>query len=499
MKLQFNKTSIRCLETALQQVKNTEVTQEMRLPDGMPDIGRVLTTWGQIIIRSKQWLGDALQLSGGVMMWVLYVPEDGTEPRSVDSWIPFQINWNLGEGKREGPMRIIPALTFTDSRSTSSRKLMMCAGVSVMVQALSPMDAELYTPEAVPEDVQLLKRTYPVAVPVEGGEKTFLIDDEFTLPKTGAAPQKLLGLTVTPEITEKKVMSDKVVFKGQLQVHSVCRYDDGEIRSAEQVVPFSQLADLDSTYGPDAQADICMAVTSLEPDMTQPGQIRLKCGLVAQYLIDDRHVLELIQDAYSTSRDVQMEEFLLKLPVILDEKMEYMQVEQPLSGQTGRVVYTRFLPDFPKRRAAGNGGELELSGRFQMLSYDDEDVLQGISARWEGDTQFHADDDCNLLITAKPSGKVQILSSMDDMTASAQLQLSIRCGKTEQIPMITGLELGELGEGDPERPSLILRNGNGETLWEIAKQSNSTVAVIQSANGLDGEAAPDRMILIPVL
>ena len=499
MKLQFNKSSIRCLETALQQVKNTEVTQELRLPDGMPDIGRVLNTWGQMIIRSKQWQGDTLQLSGGVMVWVLYAPEDGTEPRSVDGWMTFQINWNLDEVKREGPMRIIPMLTFTDSRSTSSRKLMMRAGLSALVQALSPMDAEVYTPEAVPEDVQLLKRIYPVAVPVEGGEKTFLIDDELTLPEAGAVPQKIMGLTVTPEITEKKVMSDKVVFKGQLNVHSVCRYDDGEIRSVEQSVPFSQLADLDSTYGTEAQADICMAVTSLEADMTQPGQIRLKCGLVAQYLIDDRHVLELIQDTYSTDRDVRGEESLLKLPVILDEKTEYMQVEQPLTGQSGRVVDARFLPDFPKHRAGGNNGELEATGKIQMLIYDDEGVLQGASARWEGNSQLHADDACNLLMSAKPNGKIQILTSMDDMVACTQLQLSIRCSKTEQIPMITGMEMEDLREGDPDRPSLILRNGNGESLWDLAKQSNSTVAAIQSVNGLDGEVAPDRMILIPVL
>lgn len=499
MQLQFNNSSIRCLETVLQQVKNTEVNQELRIPDGMPDIGRVLTTWGQAIIRGKQWNGAELQLSGGVMIWVLYAPEDGTEPRCVESWIPFQMSWNLDEAKREGPMRIMPLLTFADSRSTSARKLMLRSGISVMVQALSPMDAEIYVPTEVPGDIQLLKRTYPVTVPVEGGEKTFTVDEEVTLPDLGTSAQKLLSLTVEPDITEKKVMSDKVVFKGVLHIYAVCRYEDGQIRATEQSVPFSQLSDLDGTYGTDARTDIRMAVTGLETDMAQSGMVRLKCGLVAQYLVDDRHVLELVQDAYSPKREVQAEKTTLVLPVHLDEWTEHIPLEQPVSGQTGRVMDSRFLPDFPRRRAVGNSTELEMGGRFQVLSHDEEGVLQGFSSRWEGAVPLQADEACNLLVTVRPGGKVQTMSSMDDISLSTQLQLSVCCGKLEQLPMVTGMELGDIQEADPSRPSVILRNGAGEALWDIAKQSNSTVDAIRRVNGLDGEIAPERMLLIPVI
>ena len=499
MQLQFNSSIIRCLETALQQVKNTEVTQELRLPDGMPDIGRVLTAWGQVIIRSKQWQGDILQVNGGVMLWVLYAPENGTEPRSVDSWIPFQMSWNLSEEKREGPMRLMPLLTFADGRSISARKLMLRAGISMMVQALSPVDVQVYGPGEVPQDVQLLRRTYPLRVPVEGGERTFLIDDELTLPETGANPEKMLAVTVSPEITEKKVMSDKTVFKGVLQVHTVCRYDDGQIRSCEQPIQFSQIAELDTAHGPEAVADIRMAVTSLEAELGTNGVIRIKCGLVAQYLVHDRQILELVQDAFSPHRDLEIQESLLELPVLLDEQLEHIQVEQTVSGLNGRVMDARFLPDHPKRRQTGSGTDLELSGRFQILSYDAEDVLQGTASRWDGELHLCADESSELLSSVRSVGKVQTMSSMDDSALSLQFLLSVTAGKTEHLPMVTGMELGMLRDRDPARPSVILRNGAEEPLWDLAKQGNSTVAAIRSANGLEGEYAPDRMILIPVL
>ena len=56
MELQFEKKLIPCLRTVMRQVQTQEQTQEeVRLPEGMPDIGRVLSSWGQVLIRGKEW------------------------------------------------------------------------------------------------------------------------------------------------------------------------------------------------------------------------------------------------------------------------------------------------------------------------------------------------------------------------------------------------------------------------------------------------------------
>ena len=51
MQFSFPKKVLQCLECAVEEVKNVEITQELRLTDGMPDIGRVLTAWGQVMLR----------------------------------------------------------------------------------------------------------------------------------------------------------------------------------------------------------------------------------------------------------------------------------------------------------------------------------------------------------------------------------------------------------------------------------------------------------------
>jgi hypothetical protein len=65
--------------------------------------------------------------------------------------------------------------------------------------------------------------------------------------------------------------------------------------------------------------------------------------------------------------------------------------------------------------------------------------------------------------------------------------------------MITGLELGELQQPDPRRPSLILKRTGGKSLWELAKQNGSTVTAIERANNLQTEPEAEQMLLIPVI
>jgi hypothetical protein len=65
--------------------------------------------------------------------------------------------------------------------------------------------------------------------------------------------------------------------------------------------------------------------------------------------------------------------------------------------------------------------------------------------------------------------------------------------------MITAVELGQQKQPDPNRPSLILRRAGDQRLWDLAKDSGSTMDAIRRANGLKGDPLPDQMLLIPVI
>lgn len=498
MELQFEKKQFSYMGQALNEVQNQEQTQELKLTDGMPDIGKVLGAWGQVIARSKEWRGDSAAFSGGVMVWVLYAPEDGSAPRSMECWIPFQMKWELPQDSNEGVLRIGCLLRFVDARTVSARKLMVRCGVAAQAQAMIPMEAEIYTAEEKLADAQLLRSTYPIRLHREAGEKEFLMDEELTLPGSCPLPEKLVYYTMCPEVTEQKVMANKAVFRGNGNLHVLYRSEEGQLCSWLFELPFSQLAELEGSYSADAAVDVQMGVTSMELDVDDEGHLRFKCGLVGQYLVDDRQMLELVEDAYSPGRELDITRRELELPALLESRRENIFGEQTVAMNAGTIVDCTFHADFPRQRRTAEGIELELPGQFQVLAYDENGTLQAGTVRWEGQWSMRAGEDSRVDITAQPGAAPQAVAGSDQVAVQGDVRLGLTTRAAKGMRMVTGLELGEPIAKDPGRPSLILRRVGNERLWDIAKSIGTTVDAIMEANDLDDEPDDDRMLLIPV-
>ena len=192
MELQFEKSTCPFLRRVVREVQNQEQTLEVKLSDGMPDIGRVLCAWGQVILRSKEWRSDSISVSGGIQTWVLYAPEDGSDARCVEGWLPFQIHWPLSGNDRDGDIRVNCLVRFVDARSVSPRKMMLRAGVAAEAEAYVSDQAEIFRSTELPGDIQLLKNRYPVRLMKEAGEKAFAQDEDLLIPASAAI--SLVGL-----------------------------------------------------------------------------------------------------------------------------------------------------------------------------------------------------------------------------------------------------------------------------------------------------------------
>ncbi len=490
MELQFEKSGLDCLMTAERDVKNVEQTQELRLPDTMPDIGKVLCSWGQVLLRGKEWRSGGMSASGGVMVWVLYLPEDGTQPQTVETWVPFQVKWDFPDTERDGIMNVNFLLRCVDARSLSARKLLVRIGVSAMGQAMVPGRVELMMPAQVPQDVQLLRRSYPVKLPREAGEKPFELDEELSAPPM----EKILRYQLQPELIDRKIMAGKVVFRGAAALRVLYRDEDGGMKSWEGEIPFSQFADLEGEYDDTADAFITPAVTNLELERTENGQLHLKAGLTGQYVVYDRPVIEVVEDAYSPSREVRAHYEEVAMPMVLDQRQETVRMEQnaPVDGQ---VMDVFFMTEHPTARRDGDSVSMELGGTFQMLLRDGDGVLRGETVKTQGAWTLPAHEDSRISGISTPSGWAQ--SAAGRVFGDVDVTASTVAG--QGIPMVTGLTLGDEATPDPMRPSLILRRAGQEPLWELAKRCGSTVNAICEANDLSGEPESGMMLLIPVI
>ncbi len=499
MQLQFDKSELTHLETLVNRVQEQEQTQEIRLPDGMPDIGKILGAWGQVLVRSKEWRSGGMGVSGGVMVWVLYAPDEGGSPRCLDAWIPFQMNWDLPDKGRDGAVHVGALLKNVDARITSARKIMIRTNIALLGQAMLPSSTSVAVMQEVPEDVQILKNTYPVRIPKEAGEKPFAIDETLAMPASCPKIAELIRYSLRPEMIDQKVISDKVVFRGICIMHIMYRGEDDGVYSWDFEIPFSQYTELDRDYESDAFPSILPVVTNMELTRDEDGNLQFKAGLSCQYIIYDRDVITLASDAYSPRRAVSPDIEQLQLPMVLENAKETVNAEINLQEEMVRVADVAFYPDYPISAVSDDRAVVMLSGVFQVLGYDNEGNLVSYTPKWEKEWELPCANDCKMEVTVSSSGDPQAMTGGDTVSLRGGVLLDVLTTASQGLPMITGLEVGEQTQPDPNRPSLILRRCGEEELWDVAKKCGSTVEAIQKPNHLKKRPDSNQILIVQVL
>ena len=390
MEQQWKRNAVEYLDTALQEQRSMELTQELRLGEGMPDVGQILWTQAQCILRSKEWLRDSVSVSGGVNMRILYLPEDGSGVRCAEDWIPFRMEWELSEDTPQGWLKVDCLVRSSDARSISARKILLRTGIQLQAEAFVPAQAQIAEPEEASGRVELLKTTWPLRLRKETGEKTFTLEEEPELPNSAPEPEKLLSCCLEPRLTECRVLGNKLIFRGNGELHILYRSREGQIHSWEFTLPFSQFVQLEGSYGNDAQGDMTVCLTELEGELTPEGKIRLKAGLTGQYLVTDKQLITTVEDAYSPGRELELEKAEITLTVVLENRRETIRPEQRIPADADIVVDTVFLPEFPRLRQTESGWEQMNGGQFQSLYYGTDGTLHSAGSRWEETKQIPA-------------------------------------------------------------------------------------------------------------
>ena len=496
MEIQFDKIPVEYLQKLNDGLRTQEQTLEVRLSEGMPDIGRVLGAWGQVIVRGKEWNGDHMAVSCGVMAWVLYTPEDEEGVRNVEAWLPFTMKWDLPNTPHDGKILISCQLKSVDARSTSARKLMIRATLGVVGEAWLSCQTQVSVPGELPEDVELLTATYPIMLPREAGEKAFQIEEDITT--TGPKPEKLLYYCLQPELLDKKVMSGKVVFRGSAQLHVLYRGEDGNLYTWDYDLPFSQYGDMEGEYDQDSTVSVRLCVTGLDVVLDENGSLQAKVGLLGQYLLFDRTMVTVAEDAYSPHRQLHLQQEQLELPSVLDQTTQIIHAEQDYQSEVQQIVDLTFYPFHGQSQRTDIGIELSVSGQFQMLYYDTAGELHSAVTPWEGNWNLQTAQDTAMDTHTFPIGKSQAIPGAGRVNLRADVGIDGTISSGQGMPILTGMELEELKKPDPNRPSLLLCRKGNQRLWDVAKKTGSTVDTIMESNHLETEPEDNRVLLIPI-
>ena len=308
------------------------------------------------------------------------------------------------------------------------------------------------------------------------------------------AVSKVIGCRLFPSVSEQKVLANRLVFRGKCSLQLRYLTEDGEQQLWQTELPFSNYTELRNEYDTSVTAWIVPAVTALETELNDMGQLVLRADISGQYTVFDRMLLKIVEDAYSPHRDVQPQVRSINVPALLDRRELVIPIQTPVGSDMDRFEAPMILYRQPYVTSEEDGLIVGVSGEIQIVGHDREGAWICDNLRFDEHTSFAGAYENRLELWPGMTSFIDYGGS----AVTGEIGVTAFSYQSEPMNVLTGIEIGELKPADSHRPSVVVKRAGEEDLWTLARQYGSTVDAICKANQINDEPHPGMMLLIPV-
>lgn len=495
MELQFEKTSLAFLDRTLNETRGQEVTAEVIVPDSFPDAERILCTSASCVLRGKECRTGSIILSGGIRASTLYVPEDGSWARPLDAYIPFSVRIDHPSAGESMQVLSCCAVRQADARLLNSRKILFRVSIGCTVQGFEARTEELCTLKDKPEQLEIRTQSYPLRLPLMTAEKPFVMTEDVELGAGEPPVTQIVSYTTVPEITDRKIVGARAVFKGELALHVLYQTAEHALMTLSRRIPFSQYCDLPEDADGDAM-DAWLCVTGAELEAEDGGaRLVLSVSLAAQCLVTGTRTVELIEDAYAVGAALDAKWQELRPRCILDRQTQSMPLRQQINAEAAEIICCRVYADAPAQQRTDAGVRITAPLHIYLLYRDASGALQCAHQHAECvyETALAAGAQCSVCVTVP---ECAALLSAGGAEVRAEVRFELEFTSDQTLRTLCGGTIDEAA-AEESRPSVILRVcPAGTALWELAKEYAARAESIAGANHLTGDTVPEEMLLL---
>lgn len=503
MELAFQSYPYHFLRSTVREVRFQEETAEIIVPDSYPDIAVIADCCAEAILRGKDCRDGSVTVAGGVKGVILYTPEDGSYPKNLEVYIPFSVRVEHGSLTSHAEVLCSVRVRSVDARMINSRKAMLRVNLGCEITAFEQSSDVRYSLEDNVSGLQTREAVYSTSIPLETAEKSFVVSDSIEIPHGRPAISQIYRFSCRPELTDEKLVGNKAVFKGTLRCKLLYLADNEMLYLHEESLPFSQYCELNADYDEETVSTRFM-ITGYDlesPTVGEGQQIPLSVNILAQCVVSGPRTMALIEDAYSTKGELHPQWKEYELEGSLDQQNITQTVRQRLSGTLREVLDTNVYWEHPEIRRNGDSVEIKAPALIRVLGYDESGALQTLTGKVEAAHDMVLSDGAVCYASAFPVGEVFSSWDAGGVEVKCSVQIAVRCCSQEKLRTLCGGSIDTETQADVDRPSLIVRTVDKDTLlWDLAKTYGTTVADIMAANEMESENLAERaMLLLPMV
>ena len=500
MELEFKQNSLNYLKQSLYLVKDQEETSETIVPDSYPDIKFIMDSYANAYIRGKDLRTGGASISGGIKGGLVYIPEDGDSPRILDFYLPFTIRLDHDLLSAQSKMICKALIRSVDARMINSRKAMLRVDLSCLVECFEKAEDIFYEPTDCSEILQLQQKTYHIQLPSEIAEKSVAISDLLELPSNAASFKQLYKTNCKIELTEKKLIANKGVFRGYANIKMLYLSVDDKFYAYEHQIPFSQYCEFVSDYDSENFA-ITPLITGHDIELENienTYNLKISVDMLLQGVVCKNMVLTAVEDAYSLEGELLAQWQHCEIGVPLDTQSQYQRVHCTACEQLKDIIDVTVYHGYPTVTKRDDHVTLANRLYFHLMGFDTQGELLGMTCYADAETQLtlSAAGRCNSEIVCNSHTVSLGANGLDvqaDITWNNQFYVQQKFTTLRDAVI-------EISECDTQKPAIILKRAEkGAAVWSIAKKYRAKPEEISSVNHLcEDHLTETQMLLIPV-
>lgn len=509
MELELTRENLNVWEMCGESAVTQEETAETIVPDYCPDIARIITTEGKIFLHSRECRDGKGEISGVVRVTVLYTPDGESGIRMLEFSLPFNAET---DGKACPDCTTLWAETETEyleTRILNPRKVFTHCKLVTRVSGYRRTQLSFCTDADAPPElcVEKKREEQHVSLLSQIAEKDFTFTDDLSLPTGREAAAEILSSRVSAAVTETKLIGGKLILKGAFAIQYLYRTQSNGCQSGSGELPFSQILEVgDGCEGmvPSVRLQLTGADIQVNGSADEEGrEISVVLYLHATAFLRTERELTLLSDLYSTLYSMSYEVSPLPLTTLSESMTRRQTVRETLEiGVVADTILSLSVTCGGTVSNQENGMTTLRTSVVIRALYQDEGGVPLVAER-TADVSCQTELPENSTVTVKalcadaPQGTLSGSGIEARFPIDFQIFAVVRqkkvCLQSAKIASDTPKDLSQM-------PSLVLRcMGRQETLWDLAKKYNTTMAGIRSANGLEADAVipTDQLLLIP--
>lgn len=511
MELKINKEEICSSEVVLKTRQEQSVELDYILPDYCSEIFKIRKCVTSPKIASYSISDSRLTYELCVNIKILYIDDKSPNIHSVDQKVMFTKSADLGKVCSNPQITLNPNVDYMNCRAVNSRRLDIRGAVSVDICVIDECKKEAVC-DAFGMGIELNK--IPVTYPVNRlyAEKQTTINDDFELGISKPAINEILFCDACVSSTDKKIIANKLVAKGEVCVNMFYTCDGNNIETQQFTLPFSQIIDIEGIDDRfDCHIDASIVGCEVTPRSDNDGNTKIvdcSVSIMIKCIACREGTLEIVCDQYSTfvnSNDQRENIRFDAMPVWIDSCFSvgcsFSSGDEKISRVYGikpDIKSCRFTVDSEKSELIAEGTACctliaETEDGNNIFVDKEECFTHNIPIE-------EASEDC--IINLKPVLLSSSYNIVSDGAVDAKIEFKI-CGSvtfymtTECITDIFADEDDPVQKDESCALKLYFCESN-EKIWDIAKRYHSSAKLIMDENDIE-DISSNMMLIIPII